>query len=200
MRLMFDERKAKQLLSVLKGNTKELRRQVSIAVNAASKPVKRDLSNIIRQEIIIKADVAKNASNIRKMASITSLRSEVEVKKQKRFSLKEFKPKQNKKGVTYRISREQGRKVIPKAFMGPRPGSTAMRLRGHVFARKGKSRLPLVQMFGPSPWGVVAKHPEKVAKVAKAARIELAKQIRRRIRFLELKAAGKLRGKQPKDR
>jgi hypothetical protein len=58
-----------------------------------------------------------------------------------------------------------------------------------VFKRVGEGRLPIIQLFGPSPWGVSIKNNLKKPTV-KATKIELIKQIERRIRFLKLKQSG----------
>lgn len=64
------------------------------------------------------------------------------------LSLKEFNPRQFKRGVRAKV---WGRvQMFPGAFMGPKPGIIAAGLRGHVFVRTTKARLPIEKMFGPS--------------------------------------------------
>ena len=55
------------------------------------------------------------------------------------LSLKEFGPRQTKKGVSAAPWRK--RRVFPHTFFGPG---------GHVFVRVGKSRLPIHKLFGPA--------------------------------------------------
>ena len=40
--------------------------------------------------------------------------------------------------------------MFPGAFMGPRPGAIAPKLRGHVFIRTSNKRLPIKKLYGPS--------------------------------------------------
>ncbi len=155
------------------------------------------MSRKLREELAIKSDVAKGAVRQKGFASQTNLRLTVEVPKGKRIALREFSPKQNKSGTAYKIARKGKRSFVAGAFMGPKPGLVSIKTRGHVFKRVGKDRLPIIKMFGPSPWGALVKYPDRTKEVAKKSRAELAKQIRRRIRYLELKASGGLRGKQP---
>lgn len=62
--------------------------------------------------------------------------------------LKEFSPRQFKAGTRAKV---WGRmQQFPGAFMGPRPGTIAPALAGHVFARTGASRLPIEKLYGPS--------------------------------------------------
>jgi hypothetical protein len=55
------------------------------------------------------------------------------------LSLKEFAPRQTAKGVS--AAPWGKRRVFPHTFIGPG---------GHIFARKGKSRLPIHKLFGPA--------------------------------------------------
>ena len=111
------------------------------------------------------------------------------LEKSKRISLKEFGARQTGKGVTYKIDKTGGRKTVVGSFVGPRVGLTSVKLRGHVFKRKGKSRLPVVKLHGPSPWGVIKKN-KRVLAVKKKLQEELKKQMAERLRYQKLKASG----------
>ncbi len=64
------------------------------------------------------------------------------------LSLKDFNPRQSARGV---LARPWGaRKLFDHAFMGPRPGVQALRLKGHVFARTSDRRLPIRKLWGPA--------------------------------------------------
>lgn len=63
-------------------------------------------------------------------------------------SLKHFGARQLSYGVRARIFGQWRR--FPGAFMGPRPGTLAPRLGGHVFQRTSRSRLPIERLDGPS--------------------------------------------------
>lgn len=72
-----------------------------------------------------------------------------------RIPLKRFAARQTKKGATYRIQKTGGRKTVAGAFIVETMG-------GHVFRRKGKTRMPIAKLFGPSVPQVV----EDVAELA----------------------------------
>jgi hypothetical protein len=66
----------------------------------------------------------------------------------KPISLKYFRARQFSFGVKARVQGQWRR--YPGTFMGPRPGSIAPKLGGHVFARTSAARLPIEMIFGPS--------------------------------------------------
>lgn len=77
------------------------------------------------------------------------------------MSLKEFEPRRTAKGVSARPWGK--RRVFPHTFMGPN---------GHVFVRRGKSRLPIHKLFGPAiPKEMVKDETERVFYATVAARL-----------------------------
>lgn len=64
------------------------------------------------------------------------------------LSLSHFKPRQLAAGT--KASPWGRRQMFKHAFMGPRPGVIAPRLGGHVWVRKGSSRMPIKFLYGPS--------------------------------------------------
>lgn len=63
------------------------------------------------------------------------------------IDLKYLMPEQDGLGVTAGPS--GAHESYEGAFMGPRPGTLASKLRGGVYARKGKARLPIVRLGMP---------------------------------------------------
>jgi hypothetical protein len=66
---------------------------------------------------------------------------------------------------------------------------------GNVYTRSqdGKGpRGPILKLKTGSPWGVIVKSSAKRDRITEEASEEIKKQIVRRIRFIELKNAGKL--------
>lgn len=59
--------------------------------------------------------------------------------------LQNYSATQTKKGVSYRIRKDQGRKKLPHAFKATMPKGGE-----GVFVRTGKKRLPIVRKVGPS--------------------------------------------------
>jgi len=190
---MFDikipERQLRGLENAAKAAGKKLPRELAIAVNKSGKFAKREISKQIREELAAKKKVVDTAISVRGKATAQHAGITVVVKAGKRLPLRDFGARQIRKGVSYRTSKTTGRKRIDGAFQGPRPGVMKASWRGRVFKRVGKKRLPIQQLWGPSPWGVYVKR--KMPTVTrKRVRKELKKQIDARTRFLNLKASG----------
>ncbi len=64
------------------------------------------------------------------------------------ISLKHFAARQLSYGVRAKVFGKWQR--FPGAFMGPRPGTIAPSLNGHVFVRTTRARLPIEMLYGPS--------------------------------------------------
>jgi hypothetical protein len=81
--------------------------------------------------------------------------------------------RQTKKGITYRISKKEGRKLLQSGFLQTIPST------GHrgAFRRKGISRLPIVEAHGPSIWSVITGSPGLLTGAQKRAGDKLGKNI-----------------------
>ena len=178
------------LSKALDGADKKIRKQLAIALNKTAKKALAQLAKEDAKELATTQKVIKATMKVASKATATgNPTSVIEQKKTGRISLREFKARQTKAGTTYKTSKTGGRKTVLGAFQGPRPGVINVRTRGHVFKRKGKERLPIVKLFGPSPWGVTVKN--KLTKpVVKFAKSQLKKEIAERTRFLNLKKSG----------
>lgn len=77
------------------------------------------------------------------------------------LSLKHFQARQLSYGVKAKV---QGKwRKYPSAFMGPRPGSIATKLRGNVFIRTTSKRFPIEMLFGPAvPEELVRGESERI--------------------------------------
>lgn len=166
-----------------------LPREMATAINATAKVVKRELAKEVTTELAVPQKVVMKTLSQRKKASRTSLDAIVQLAKTRRISLRQFGAKQTKAGVSYRISKREGRKFIPGAFQGPKPGVMKASWKGSVFARApGAKRLPIIKQQGVSPWGVLAVRYRTVRgkivpfRILKIADKELEKQVQRRIR------------------
>jgi len=190
--LTVDKRELRELEAMVKATRRKLPNELKIAINATARKTKTTMSRQVRQELATSAKAVNRTVKITSKATRTSLHSNVRLSKTARVSLKEYKARHTRSGVSYKISKRQGRKTVAGAFMGPKPGATAVKLRGHAFKRVGKKRLPIQKLHGPSPWGVFKVQKLKQPTV-KATRQELTKQIRRRIRFLRLKKSGTIK-------
>jgi hypothetical protein len=168
---------------------KSLPKEISAAINATSTKTRLDIGRDIRKQVNIKKPAVDSVLKLVKQSTAQTLSAQVSLNRSKRLALREFGARQNKAGVSYKINRQGKRGTVQGAFQGPRPGVMKASWRGRVFKRVGKERLPIVQLFGPSPWGVFMK--KKMAPdQRKAIEAELAKQIERRINLNVLRANG----------
>jgi hypothetical protein len=171
------------------------RKEIAVAVNKTGQKTKASMAKSVSAELAAKQKDIKSVIRVEGKATDQSLQTKIVLKKEVRLPLKDFGAKQNKTGVTYKISKTKGRKTIAGAFQGPRPGVMKRSWKGNVFKRVGKERLPIVKLFGPSAWGVFVVNNLDVPTQAEA-QTELEKQVRERMRYLLVKAQGKLKGKQ----
>lgn len=147
-------REAKRLLAdTPRAMPKIITRSVNkVAVKARTRIVRR-----VASEITVKQKDLRSRNVKLKKANYTTQTATISITG-KRIPLIQFRAKQTKKGVTYKIKKTGGRKKIPHAFI------TAMDS-GHrgAFRRKGTSRLPIVELFGPS----IPAAMENIAELAK---------------------------------
>jgi hypothetical protein len=183
----IDAKQIKRLESAVRKAGKLMSIEISAAINATAKKTRLDMGRKIRSELNIGKDPVESVIKILRPATPGSLTAGVRLKKTTRLPLRDFGAKQNKSGVTYKISKRGGRGSVQGAFQGPRPGSVKTSWRGRVFKRVGKSRLPIVQLMGPSPWGVFVKRRMNSVQIQET-QTELKYQIERRIKLNVLRA------------
>lgn len=115
-------------------------RALASAVNKTAAQARTQMSREIRQEFAMPAAKVNQALVVRKAsakAGIYSMTAALESpsKRGRSLNLINFSAKQTRKGVTVRISRKGGRKLLASAFIANK-GRT-------VFKRVGKDRLPI---------------------------------------------------------
>lgn len=187
--MKIDRQQINRLEKALGDKAKRLPQEIAIAINATAKKTKTNMSRQVRGELTLPAKSINQTLAVTRKASKQSLSGQVRLSKTKRIPLRDYKARQTKKGVSYKISKSGPRKTIASAFQGPRPGKINPSWNGRVFIRKGKSRLPITQKFGPSPWGSYVKKRMK-PETKRATKLELRKQVEKRIRFRILKSRG----------
>lgn len=178
-----------KLKQAIEGTRRNLPGELRIAINATAKKVSSEVSKEIRKELALKAKDVKRHIVVKRKATKTRLSAMVQLSESRRPTLKSYGARQTWAGVSYKISKKTGRRVVKGGFMGPRPGVLAPRLRGHAFTRKGANRYPLQILRGPSPWAAFAKN-RMIIPVSNVGEKELEKQITRRIRFNLLNKQG----------
>lgn len=180
----IDESQLNRLRDEIRGLKATLEREVATAINATSRSVMKDVNKEIRSELLTTKKAVDKALKIKGRARPGELSVTVVVRKVNRIPLRDFKARQTKAGVSYQISRSEGRESIKSAFI-------VKKLGGHVFIRGEKTRKPIYQRLGPSPWGVFVKRDQEKVVIVRG-NAELRKQIERRIRFRILERQGKL--------
>ncbi len=189
MRITIDPTQIARMKKAIEDTGRSLRKELAVACNATASKGKSIIAKQISKELATpQKNIRATISQSRK-AKDTDISATLEVRKDRRISLKEFGARQTKAGVSYKISKSRGRKSIPGAFQGPRPGRINVKTKGNVFKRVGKARLPIVKLYGPSSWGVFVVGKKQGPSVDEIE-AELKKQIDRRIRFIGLKASG----------
>lgn len=147
------------------------------ALNRALTTGHATLARLVAQDMGLKVSDVKAAI---KSTEATSSRLEVRLAASlKRLPLIKFgargpEPSRGKgRGVSYRIG-TQGRTRIETAFIA----TVGAGHRG-VFVRKGKSRLPIRELFGPSLGGVFAKYrPQGITAMREAFDARLAHELK----------------------
>jgi hypothetical protein len=179
----------KKLEKATKDAGRKLPSEMATVLNAVAKKTKTEMSKQVRQELAAPAKAVNETLSQSRKASQGQLGATVTLSKTKRIPLRDFGARQTKLGVSYKTSKTEGRRFVASAFQGPKPGLMKASWRGRVFKRVDKSRLPIVQLFGPSPWGVFVKRKMTRKTIADTEK-ELTKQMDKRIKFLILKSTG----------
>jgi hypothetical protein len=159
---------------------KKLRQQVAIALNQTAKRTERTLAKEIAKELVLAQKEIRKGINQVSKATNEQLTATVRQKESSKIPLKQYKARQNKAGVRYRISKKGGGKQIKSAFISEKLGS-------HVYKRTSKKRLPIQKLYGPSPWGVTVKNNLDKLIIDRDIEPELIKQIDRRIQAINFK-------------
>ena len=150
--LRFDVREIEQLGALLQSAAKQVPQAVANALNRtaiqARTQVKRALvaQTGLPSSVVLKALRVQSAKGYALSAALIAVGRYV--------PLREFRPVQGGAGVT--AAPWGKRQLFHGAFI-------VNRLGGHVFARKGKERLPIHMLYGPAiPVEMVREHSESV--------------------------------------
>ncbi len=146
------------------------------AVNRTAAGVKTDISRNIRDKYFIKASDIKQSISLKR--AFVGKNSVAEIKsKGKAIPLYFFQvtPKQRTKprpkiGVAARVKKGGSKKKIPGSFIAHSRGRTG------VYIRKGKERIPIKQLYGPSIPQMIG-NPQIIEKIEKGAINRLEKNL-----------------------
>lgn len=178
-----------RLTDAVSASGKKLTKEIAGAINQVSKKTKLEMGRDIRKKVAIPKDEVEKPLSIRAQATEGNLSAVVSLKETKRLGLRHFGARQDKRGVSYKIDKQGGRKRVNGAFQGPKPGVMRMKWKGNAFKRVGSSRLPIVQLKGVSAYGTYKKN-EMAGPQVKSIESELTKQLERRIKLNVLRASG----------
>lgn len=141
--IKFDEAKLRKVQGMLRDIPRALPRVMSRAINKTATSAKTDVARRIAGEVNIKISTIKKNITL-KRATYRVWQAVLGIWT-KRIPLINFAARQTAKGVSYKISKTEGRKTIKSAFII----SMSSGHRG-VFRRAGPGRLPIIELKGPS--------------------------------------------------
>lgn len=168
---------------------KSFGKELAAAINQTAKKTRLNIGRDIRKTVNLKKDKVEKQISLRVTATSETPRAVVSLSESAREGLQHFGARQDKRGVSYKISKQGGRKRVNGAFMGPKPGQLAPKLYGGVFKRATKMRLPIIKLYGVSPFGAYAKNDFESIEVVFISK-NLQAQIDRRINLNILRANG----------
>jgi hypothetical protein len=185
----IDKSQMSRMTAAVIASGKKMSKEIAGTLNAVSKKTKLEMGREIRKRVAIPKDEVEKPLTIKTQAAPGSLFAVVSLKKTPRLGLRHFGAKQDKRGVSYKISKTGGRRRVDGAFMGPKPGAVKTSWRGNAFKRVGSSRLPIIKLLAVSAYGTYKKN-ELAGPQLKAIEDELFKQMERRINLNVLRASG----------
>lgn len=184
----FNPKQLKELRVACGKAKKDFTKELAAAINQTAKNHRLRMGRNIRETVNLKKKEIESKITIRKATSVVP-QARVFLLDTAREGLQHFGARQTKSGVSYKISKKKGRGMVLGAFMGPSPGTFAPKLYGGVFRRVGKERLPIVKLYGVSPYGTYRKNDFESIDVAYSGDY-LKQQMDRRINLNVLRANG----------
>ena len=133
---------------VLSNVPKGIERAMASAINRAAQSGRTEAVKKVRERYIVKASTVREPLKIERASSsspIATLRAVGSVIPLSKFKIRPSKPTPGKSTpVTATVIKGKGG-IIPKAFVARMPA-------GHVgvYRRKGRPRLPIMELYGPS--------------------------------------------------
>lgn len=186
----IDKAALKELQQALGGIEKDIPKHVSVVVNKTQTATFSFIAKTVVKHVKMKQKDVKSKLIKGPRSTKQTMGTTITIPKTKRLGIEKFGARQNKKGVRYTMSAE-GSTLAASAFMGPKPGVKAPRLNGGAFKRRGKARLPIYKLRGPSVWGVITENHEK-PNIDKFVQQRLNLEMKKRIDFIIAKREGKI--------
>lgn len=175
------------LVQELRAMGANINKELGIAVWKTTRWAKSQAAKSAAQTINTKQSVLKKVMGAKRLSPTSAKVFVRTARSRKGLSIVHFRPRQTKTGVSAKAYfKGGGTQKFPNAFMH----------NGKVYERVGKGRMPIRTVRYPATVDTfIQKGLDRVLKLGIEQR--LRDEINSRIRFLMLKASGKLRGKQP---
>jgi hypothetical protein len=123
------------------------------AISRTQTSARTEISKGVREELALKSRDVKDSISIKRPGRDDKPTGNVRIKA-KPIALKRYGARTTRKGVTVKVKKSRGRSVVEGGFIVESLG-------GHVFIRKGKARLPISKLWGPSVVKQVEQDPER---------------------------------------
>ena len=175
----------KRLQNVVQKTPSRVRNELNKAINATTKKTQTYIAKeIISTEGLNVTGAAVKRTQDKKRSTVRSLGAVIIIRKKDRIPLKDFKARQTKTGVAYKIRKKGATKVIQGGFKVKAYGN-------NVYKRPTSRRPTGSRKKGPSVWGFFLGQKMK-PRVKQFIQKQLNKEINERLRVLKLKQAGKI--------
>lgn len=187
--IKFDERKLRRIEKQLGGFKGKLPRVMSRSINKTLTSARVQATNEITQKVNLKKTRAKRAMVLTK-ATFARWAGKIHFQK-RRIRIIAFGARETKKGVTYKIRKTGGRKLIPGAFKATVRGGQRAENTG-IFARKFRKgsrservdRWPIIQQRGPSMGSLFKENANIRGDVVEGAEKNLIKFIAAQVKLI----------------
>jgi hypothetical protein len=194
---------ASGVINELKAVAKNLRKELGIASWMTAKKGKALITKDIMQGQGFNAkqsEVKKTIVEKRNDGSPTA--SSVALKQSKQIPMRDMRPEQTSTGGKYYPTKKGKPVEVKGAFMGPRAGVSAIKLRGRLWIRDGEKRRMTKGRYAGRMRQPIRRvgsniYPAKIhiennrqSVIISQLKDEMNKQIERRIRFNKLKQSG----------
>ncbi len=133
---------AKQFQKALKSTETQVNRKAQQALNRTLTRSRTQMTNAIGEKLNLKKKTIRDMISLQKANKNTGLIGRLVVKN-KLIPLIEYKAKQNRKGVSFKLYRSRPRQLIRHSFI-----MLDKRGRDTVFKREGRARLKIKPLYG----------------------------------------------------
>lgn len=132
----------KQFQQTLSSLNSSVNKKTQQALNRTLQRARTQMTNAVGEKLNLKKRTIRELTHIQRATKITGLIGSLTVKN-KTVPLIEYKAKQNRKGVSFKVFKGRSRQLIKHAFI-----TTDSRNRQTVFKRDGETRLKIKPLYG----------------------------------------------------